>query len=1185
MYSSTDATPSGNPTDVTSVKVSNSESASTFVYYKTLERTDGSTSNNPSGRCSYTTIPNPFSVRPSFTLSGTKYYTGFYKWRLKGFSGGSIYTTATGGSALTVGGTIDADQQIYFAPTSEYGMEVEFEAIWARAYVVTCNTNNGLSNAISSNNLNSNVSYERNFVVVTNGSQQNAYSNTSQKPVTISGLYPDGSGTLNKNNYISGNFKAYKDTKFENIYVRNSVTTSGYRYTRTIYRNTSGNSYSSTGQSSTVYFPYRKTTGYVVELWEENGTKYGYVYSNETSVTNQSFDETTTVANGFNLIFGRGILPYGTYCTNQLSGKDEDSNSNEDYTIRLETGVFANVNLIDDVQHTFGGTFSVKAILGNDYDRAAGDNSKLSVAPTGIVYGGNASHVFSSSTNRNNITYDWLIKSGKVQGDAAIADGGAESAIYMGNSISATDNNSIQYNGKRRLTIEGGEIASIAGGVDSYGDNYSNYGVDDGSWKVMIRVKGGTIRGSVYGAAAFAGAAGDRLFIMTGGTINGWIAGGANGTQSDGGALYGASAIYVGGNTNVNSNNSTSVINRALGGNVFGAGCGYGPESSSGQVYDGTTVVIADNAYVERGVYGGGSYGYTTSTANLYILGGVVAGRSGGVSGTSYSSDITGGVYGGACQNQGNTVIIKMDNGDIRAGLYGGSNASGSLTGNVTITIDGGSIGAGMFGGGNGTTSSACNISGSTSLTINGGTISGGVFGGGNTRSAIGNGVTIAMTGGTINGGLFGGGNGVNNDNCNCSITGATSLTISGGTINGGVYGGGNTFSTVSQGATLVISGGRINGKIFGGGNGLTNRDCSIGGSTSITYSNATTTEGIYGGGNTYSTINGDATLAINSGNIGLDANHLGNIHGGGFGNLTRVLGSITLGIGTTDNGGPTIFGDVYGGSAQGKTNGNTSLTSGKTTSVTFNNGTLNGNLYGGGLGSTSPSYAADVYGPVAVEVNGGKITGAVFGCNNENGTPKKKVEVTINATETVASGYALDEVYGGGNKASYVPDNGVTGYPKVVVTGCNNSIKTIYGGGNAADVPSTDVTIWGGRIGQVFGGGHGNKSQQTAANVSGNVAVKIYGGTIGEVFAGSNSMGSINGNSCQVTIENQGSCDMSITDVYGGGNEADGKAGTLNIGCGAVVTGDIYGGAKMADISNNISLKITGGNLNNIFG
>ena len=105
-----------------------------------------------------------------------------------------------------------------------------------------------------------------------------------------------------------------------------------------------------------------------------------------------------------------------------------------------------------------------------------------------------------------------------------------------------------------------------------------------------------------------------------------------------------------------------------VGGTVYAAGCGQSSTATSGRVALGTNVVVADNAYIERGVYGGGSFGYcpTDKTSNIYITGGEVGGAKGatnfdGMSGGyfssspiySYSSSITGGVYGGACQNSG----------------------------------------------------------------------------------------------------------------------------------------------------------------------------------------------------------------------------------------------------------------------------------------------------------------------------------------------------------------------------------------------------------------------------------------------------------------------------------------------------------------------------------------------------
>ena len=1083
MYTSTTDVPSGSLSDVSSVQLSYNETANTFVYYKTLERIDGSSSNNPTGRCTYTTIPNPFSKRPTFSLSGTTYYTGFYKWRLKSFSGGSIYTVATNGEPLGIGATVDADQEIYFAPSDEYGMQVEFEAIWARAFYTT-NTSTLSTYATGKN------AFERNFNIVT--SSQTASSIQKSYPLTISSRYPDGS---NGGGSVSGGFSAAADTKFEYVSITGNPT------------------------------------------WS---------------------------ANGKNLTIGRGCS--GTIT--QLNGST--STGNLSHTIRIESGTISNLHPTNKAQQTYSGTLSVKCIMGCDYDRAKGDNDKLSIAPTNtLIEGGGATNTFSSSSNRNNLTYDWVVKSGKIQASTST---NTADPFYLCNYISGNDANSVQYIGKRRLTIEGGEMGTVAAGIGPYGSNYSNYTVNDGSWTVMIRMKGGTVNGSIYGAGVYTGASGDRHFILTGGTVKGWIAGGCNGTKTDGGVLYGDTYIYVGGKAKCDSGNTETTVGSSRGGFVFGAGSGIQGGTTVGQV-NNSCVAIADEAQIERGVYGGGNYGFvatgTGHKSDIYLLGGTVSGS----------------VFGGSNQQQGQIVNITMKGGTITGGVFGGSNSSGTVAGPVTMNVSGGTIQGGLFGGGNGTTSNACNITGATSLTISGGNISGGVFGGGNTRSTIGNGVTITMTGGTISGGLFGGGNGFNNDNCNCSITGTTSLTISGGTINGGVYGGGNTYSTISQGTTLLITGGRINGKIFGGGNGLTNRNCSIGGGTSITYSGATTTEGIYGGGNTYSTISGDATLAINSGNIGLDADNLGNIHGGGFGNLTRVLGSITLSIGTVGNTGPTIYGDVYGGSAQGKTNGQSSLTSGKTTSVTFNSGTLNGSLYGGGLGNST--YAADVYGPVTVTVNGGTVkstsasgSGAIYGCNNINGAPQSTVAVIINKTDPKPGDglYAIDAVYGGGNMAPY----GNT--PTVTINNCDNSIEYVYGGGNAASVGGTSVTVNGGNvIGNIFGGGNGSTN---AADVNGNAETNIYGGTIINAFGGSNTNGLITG-SIKITVnETNTSCPVDITNLYGGGNLAlyNGNT-TVSIQKGTI--GNAYGGGlgSSAVVGGNTTLTMTGGTATYLFG
>ncbi|MBP5171066.1 MAG: hypothetical protein ILP04_03265, partial [Bacteroidales bacterium] len=177
-------------------------------------------------------------------------------------------------------------------------------------------------------------------------------------------------------------------------------------------------------------------------------------------------------------------------------------------------------------------------------------------------------------------------------------------------------------------------------------------------------------------------------------------------------------------------------------------------------------------------------------------------------------------------------------------------------------------------------------------------------------------------------------------------------------------------------------------------------------------------------------------------------------------------------------------------------------------------------------------------------------------------------------------------DVYGGGDAGN------VVGTPVVnVINKCNTTIANVYGGGNAADVGGTDVNIDGGTItGMVFGGGHGDATanSQKEANVGGNVSVDVTGGTINKVFGGSNSKGNITG-AVAVNIEKgDNSCDLHITEVYGGGNVAAGNAGTITIGCTGSASegiGDVYGGANAADVNTDITLNISGGKINNVFG
>ena len=388
-----------------------------------------------------------------------------------------------------------------------------------------------------------------------------------------------------------------------------------------------------------------------------------------------------------------------------------------------------------------------------------------------------------------------------------------------------------------------------------------------------------------------------------------------------------------------------------------------------------------------------------------------------------------------------------------------------------------------------------------------------------------------------------------------------------------------------------------------------------------------------------------------------------GNVFGGG--NLAEVGGSVTVNMiaGTVDN-------DVYGGGALANTNtSNTPGATTYTTTVNLKGGTIEGNAYGGGLGRKAkaavdgqpaqgtegdegyvpavPAQAAVtavealVYGNVTLKLNEGVdpaakgcvVKGKLFGCNNVNGTPKGNVEVHVYATQSattdkiqtkarnktaspITGAYDVVAVYGGGNEAAYVPEspyNGTTGSKsQVIIEGCNyTSIETVYGGGNAAAVPESNVQVLGAyEIGYVYGGGNGkdNLSDGTAnpgadiGQYNNNGTLVTYGtgipsttltaGYIHEAYGGSNQKGVIKGSINLVTnpIESGATgycCDLALEKVVGAGKYADIEGDVILVmGCmPESKTAEVFGGADEANVKGNVELTITSGTFGKVFG
>lgn len=926
---------------------------------------------------------------------GDTYY-GFDGWEVVSVDGGSI-------DGYAVGSTISANTEIKFVPTRAYttnsmSMEVVLRAKWAVAEV---STNGTFTN---------DYGVERMFYVRTTSANNNAFT-ANNKAITYTSIYPNGT-------------------------------------------------YDGTNAASTSNIKYRPF-----------GSENAFTLAADSRIENIQIyngNNLTINANNHNLTVGRNVSGYNGGNTAATvkghadgGGQGSPYSAAMNYTICLESGTYGEFYLIDNYSslHYYSGRISLKGVLGSDYDRAKHDDSKLHVAPNGSISA--AERVaMTDNANKDQLAFDWNVKSGKLQ-ETLLGNASAEKSLYM------APGSSTQYVGKRKLLVEGGELASIAGGIESYANLNTNgyttadtYVSDDLTDQVYIRITNNDytkVRGAIYGAAAFAGSRGGRTFVITGGTINGWIAGGCNGTQSSGGQLYGTTYMYIGGNAKVVHANDDPYIgeynlthgsgwqtvrdgdNGAYGGNIFGAGCGIKPynynaanpgatlnEATVGKVY-GSNIALADNLVVSRDVYGGGNFGQVADnsgdwssnndmTSDLYVLG----------------ANIKGNVYGGSNNQQGQTVNITMTDGTVESSIYGGSNTWGTINNDVTIQVDGGTVGQGNAGNG---------------------------------------------------------------------------------------------------------------------------------------------------------------------------------IFGGGYGNATRVLGSVnlTLGSGCNATEGVTVYGDVYGGSAEGRTNGDNDHNGNTTTTVNMYKGTINGSLYGGGLGTASN--AAHVYGPVQVNVIGGSIrptdgtgengSGGVYGCNNTNGAPQSTVKVDIYGTDTTASGYALYAVYGGGNQSDY---NGV---PEVTIHGCNNKIEYVYGGGNASDVRGTNVVIWGGTIGNAFGGGNGFGDSNPGANITNNgTQLYIHGGTIHSAFGGSNQKGYIN-STIKVEVDNTpetgsdpfcnepyGDCGASIVELYGGGNEAAAIKDDntyiqpdLQVKSCDVEINNLFGGAKKANHNANINLTVEGGIYQNVFG
>ena len=613
-------------------------------------------------------------------------------------------------------------------------------------------------------------------------------------------------------------------------------------------------------------------------------------------------------------------------------------------------------------------------------------------------------------------------------------------------------------------------------------------------------------------------------------------------------------------------------------------------------------------------------------------------------------------------------------------------------------------------------------VTGKATLNIDGTTVTGNVYGGGESSDATGE-VEVNVKAGKVYEDVYGGGKGettvVGGDvvvNIGTKTGEGSSATYNGtGTVNGNVYGGSalGAVNAIKDPSTKALSeangktanvyvySGTVNGSVFGGGLGvkatgtLGQEDYDPGiaaqnfGNTTVTIENSDNTKAkvvtaVYGGSNANGVLKQKSTVTITGGTVGTlptgNSPVANVVFGGGFGQPTLVEGNVEVNIGTRTvtttgtgdeavttanyNGNAIINGNVYGGSALGNTNarninGIITPVDGTKTDVNLFAGTINGNVFGGGLGVKAtgtlgqddydPGIAAYVGGDVTVTLDGAKLsytftggkteesdnrtflTGQIFGANNLNGTPKGHVKVHVSQTvntdndknalknnSTTAldarTTYDVAAVYGGGNQADYNPtkasgteNDKKEAFAEVEIEGCDKtSIEYVYGGGNAAAVPATQITIKSAYIiDQIFGGGNGAGTGNPGADVgvidkdayetnhengiygTGIATTKLIGGQVHVIYGGSNTKGNVRGGTSLERKDNSAECPLKIGEIYGAGQVApmDGDVNIILECMPEDFVPQVFGGAKNATINGNVTLTVTSGKFGRVFG
>ena len=667
---------------------------------------------------------------------------------------------------------------------------------------------------------------------------------------------------------------------------------------------------------------------------------------------------------------------------------------------------------------------------------------------------------------------------------------------------------------------------------------------------------------------------------LYGGTISGNLYGGGLGDATHAADVYGADTVNVkGGSAN----------------NVFGCNNVNGTPKS-------TVTVNIDGGRIYKSVYGGGNQAIMDGSPVVNVTAGTIGTDNEG--NTVYGGAVYGNVYGGGLGSDGTGEQADLDK--VKAGL---------VKGNTAINISGGTILHNIYGGGAYGSVGSFTYDNSTNLPTGLATA--------NTGKA-----TINITGGTIgtnghnNGMVFGSSRGdidsINAIHDKLAWVYDTEVKIgtandetAGPQINGSLYGGGENGHVFNDASVTMLSGTVGNmeeyysyrGNVYGGGcgtdlyysgeipEGHTKHDGEgdkynpkagiVGNDAKVEIKGGSVANNIYGAGS-MGKVGGSTSVTIDTnGAIGVDGNHDdGNVYGAARGEL-NLTGKIV--------GNPDDYSSV--------TN----------SSVEIKNGTVKGSVFGGGK-------AGAVKGNVAVTVSGGTVKNDVYGggalanTNTDNWDETKLVTTYEKITATLTTGVSVVTGLYKKDGDNYILQG--TDAKAEANAEYYRRFDTAWAEGKTSASNTTTVTLTGGTIGNVFGGGLGN--DETPVYVYGDVAVHLnnaterttYGGTgasftretaknvsvggknyptiptTGKIFGANNFNGSPKGD---VTVEIWATKrvdgkahvlgEYEIHGVYGGGNQADYLPATskqtkvIVHGCDDTSIEYVYGGGNSASV------------------